>query len=1233
MAASDGTGRWAQYIGRLAPFRLPQSPRQPQSWRPLALRPPYLVSLISLILMMLLALEALRQYSNREGGLVFFAYTEDVSAVQSFAYNYLPIIVSLVLSLVWTVTDFDVLRLEPYFQLSRPEGAPATVLFINYNFGQTILTPINAAIRRHWAVLWISFVTLSIRIILPALQSTVLELREVTVVDHGSIKSWPNLVDLRTQANWMATQANNTLDSVLSSNEQMRRSRSSKYAVAPVEISDSDHEESTIWTLDQTLYWAQLDCQNVPIEDKLTVAIHDPEASYPTMSWNATGINLNDTYGGATKCALDFQYDTVFFSTSDYMQVRYWEPVITATAKEAYPNRTQAFTASGCDPYDLYGILIGVNVTTSESNSTKYSASGLAFACDIIYQKAEALVSMHSNSSIISIEVDRATTRVLTPAEFNIRHFQALLSQRAPYTSDMLFIRENPTTGTRTVTELPIISQELGDFQPVVVLDTSNIMTEAEFASKVERDVKQTFVLTLSRLFDPDRSPITISAARFSNQVAIAIVDFAALWSELILGLAAFTAFYLLFIHRARHLFLQSDPGSIGAMCSITADIFHPSNILAEPVVEFHQFSTRQLRRIFKNARCYWRPGPSGNRLEILAEDGSPVQLQENLKTRADPMPHFLMIPVFLIEFLALAAVIILIGLVVSSLLRDGRFRHLNQSDSSSFQVVLSFLPSVVASSVGALCTSIHRNLSVLEPWVHLQRGNASARTSLSLNYSSQSPIAIFFKAIRDRHALLCLVSVACVVNMALTVVAGGLFTQQLTTSTLDTNDLTMNYSQSTFWQTDFAAQFTEYDLIQTSITSGVSMLSWTSPNQSFVPIHVNDRSPDVTYGASTLGVGTELKCHPLSSDALVYDKSTASHSWRYALFENSSIECMAHMPALKSREEGIALSIHFLSPDEVDESDICQTSTVLVVGRWNYLPDTAITDNNTIALHCEPRTRLQQYSILFDQKGQIGWHQPVRNTTITQGTMYDNATVSLGQFNKAFAAIPSNYVGNTTMQKGTYNISSYDWAGFLVARLYQREDPEFISLDSGLLSNMTQTVYQWVYSTYFTIWRDIYLDPLTDPVPAANATITRSTWCMVPSGPSLAIALAIIIFDAIVVLLVFGTRRGRFRGPRMPRSIGAIIPWISHSQMLHDFTDTHTWSNAQRHAHLTALNKRYAFRMFMGADNRWRFAVDQESEDTKLTDSPPGSPDGEVDKAASIQLQEIRNSPPPPQN
>jgi hypothetical protein len=78
--------------------------------------------------------EALRQYSNRNSGLVFFQDPDDVSNSQSFAYNYIPVIIGLVLSTLWPFINFDVLCLEPCFQISCLEGYPAMVLFINYNF-------------------------------------------------------------------------------------------------------------------------------------------------------------------------------------------------------------------------------------------------------------------------------------------------------------------------------------------------------------------------------------------------------------------------------------------------------------------------------------------------------------------------------------------------------------------------------------------------------------------------------------------------------------------------------------------------------------------------------------------------------------------------------------------------------------------------------------------------------------------------------------------------------------------------------------------------------------------------------------------------------------------------------------------------------------------------------------------------------------------------------------------
>ncbi|KAF4264697.1 hypothetical protein KXV22_001977 [Aspergillus fumigatus] len=1200
------------------------SPRSTPGWRPFALRPTYLSILGILMLIMLAVLEALRRYTDRYGGLVFYQDTTNLSSPATFAYNYVPVIVALILVTSWSFIDFDVLRLEPYFQLSRPEGTPATTLFINYNFGQSFLTPLTSAKRGHWVVLLVSLLTVLMRIFLPALQSAVFELREISILSDETMRTWPNLVDLDSQARWIVAQEKNNWDfSTLSAGSPFQKTRSAKYAVAPVEIPTDDFRESTVWTLNQTIYWSELSCQDVMVNESLEVFANETTDGLPIISWNVKGVQLQQQ-GQDQRCTLDFQYSNIFFPSSDYVQIRYWEPVWT-------DNVSQSFFYDSCNPFDLYGILIGVNATRATDldaddmslSGVTFASSATLFACNIDYRKADAKLQLHANSSITSVDVHPGTTTVLTDDQFNIDEFQGFLSHRAPYTSDMLFFRINKTSGEREVTELPIISQEIGDLEPVVVLDSSDVMTKEEFESKVTRGVKQTFLLTMGRLFNLDEAPAVVPATRLTRQVTLAVVDFAALWSEVILGLGVVVTLGLLHVYKNRENVLQSDPCSVAAMCSIVTDLFGPSNILADPRFEFHQYSTRQLRRLLRNCWLRWEPGPgpNGRRLAIVTSDGSPIQLDQQLRKRADPMPHFLVIPFFIIEFLLLAAVITAMSLVVASLTRDGKFRHLTQSDSSFFQVVLSVLPSIVASAVGSLCTSIHRNVSILEPWVHLQRGRATAEDSLSMNYSSQTPLAVLVKAARHRHILLLLISVACVANTALTVVAGGLFTQQMTSSSLPTSSLATNYSSAVFQQTDFAADFTEYDIIQTSITTGVSILPWTSANRSFVPITIKDPDSDALYGANTLGIGADLACEELSiADSLVVNPQNGSAYWEYQTFDDPSRHCKVDMSMLQHPHENITLSIHFLSP-VVTEDDTydCQTSTVVVLGRWNYTAGSPITDKNTIALHCEPRIKLENYSITFDTKGQIQDLSPIAGTAITSGPMYDNATISLGQFNKVFAAIPQSYISNSTYDRKTY-ITSYDWAGFLVARLYRRRDPGFMALNPDDLMDMSRIVYQWVYSTYFTIWRGIYLQPLDKPQAAPNSTVIYDTWTMEPSIPSLAIALMIIALDTLIVLIVFGTRRGRFKGPRVPRSIGAVMPWIAHSRMLEDFRGTYFWTSIQRRIHLDRLNKRYGFRMFLNADGHWRYAVDEEPPEDKAA----GEFEDQFKMSGAIQLRDL---------
>ncbi|RAL13899.1 DUF3433 domain-containing protein [Aspergillus homomorphus CBS 101889] len=1226
----------------------PDGPPRPQTtprgaWRPMALRPVFLSLITTIMFAMLITLEVLRRYCDQYGGLVFFSDTDDLSNMQSFAYNYVPIIAALALVTLWTFIDYDVLRLEPYFQIARPEGAPASVLFINYNFGQSFLTPLTSARRHHWIVLLVSVTTMLVRMFLPALQSTLLELREINILDDDEMQTWPKLLDLDHQAGWMFSQESNpntTLASVLTTNTQLRDSRSSSYAVAPVEISLEDRQENTVWTLNETIYWAQLSCGDVMIDNHLSVSVNDNSTYPPAVSWNVTDVKLPDLNGTDHGCILDFHYKNIYFDNTDYLQIRYWEPVWPNRSYHS-PDLSSAFTARGCEnPYDLYGIVLSVNATEVGAYSisemgSDFTSSATIFACKIDYRQATARLSMHANSSITNVTVFAETETALSDQTFNIHAFQGLLAQRAPYTGDMLFIENNQTSGDTTVTELPVISQNVRDLEPLLVLDASTIMTPDEFETKVTRGVIQTFVLTFARLFNPDQEPTSVPALRFSTQVTISVVAFAAWCSEIMLAFGIVLTVCLIYFYQSRPNILQSDPGSIGAMCSMLTDVFGPTNILADPQTEFHQFSTRQLRQILDNCRLQWQQGPEGPRLGIVTADGSPVTLPYQTRTRVDPMPHFLVVPIFIVEFLFLAAIITTMGLTVASLAHDGSFQHLTQHGSSFLQVVLSFLPSVVASSVGALCNSILRNISILEPWVHLQRGMATAQSSLSLNYGSQNPWAVFRKAVQDRHVLLGLVSFTCIANVVLTIVAGGLFTQQLTASSLPSKSLYANYSQSHFRQTEFAADFTEFDLIQTSVTSGVPLLSWMAANYSFLPIRNTSPNPDVLYGATTLGIGAELDCVPLSVKESMRQTGNTQY-WVYHPFNNATRECTVNMTGLARPHEAIALSIHFLSPSSHSDRDQCQESTFLVVGRWNYTAGSTFTSDNTIALHCEPKVQMQNFSVTFDQRGQICDVDPIPHTSITSGTMFENATAAMGQFNKIFAAIPQSFVGEEPGRNGSY-VSSYDWAGFLVARLYKQDQNHILPLQIQPLMEHSKAVYQWVYTTYFSVWRDMYLLPLKEPLPAANATVISNTWAMVPSVPSLAIALVLIALDTVMVLVVFGTRRGRFRSPRMPRSIGAIIPWIANSRMLGDFTNTYAMSSSQRREHSVRLNKRYGFRTFLQQDGRWRYAVDEEPpaiDGKPPAAEAPGPAAPPVDEAKGpevIELQPMGEPETPP--
>lgn len=124
-----------------------ERPVEASSWKPVTLRPPFLLSIVAITLGFIALLEFLSQRSRMHGGIAFAQ--DQFSPAATFAYLYLPTMIAVLYSILWSWVDLDTKRLEPYFQLSRPEGADRTnSLALNYPFDFVAYAPFKAIRRR-----------------------------------------------------------------------------------------------------------------------------------------------------------------------------------------------------------------------------------------------------------------------------------------------------------------------------------------------------------------------------------------------------------------------------------------------------------------------------------------------------------------------------------------------------------------------------------------------------------------------------------------------------------------------------------------------------------------------------------------------------------------------------------------------------------------------------------------------------------------------------------------------------------------------------------------------------------------------------------------------------------------------------------------------------------------------------------------------------------------------------
>ncbi|KAG0135488.1 hypothetical protein HOY82DRAFT_498991 [Tuber indicum] len=156
------------------------------NWKPVSMRPWFIASLLLCSLALMACVETLYQFSDRglirgngrKGIISFKRVDQDLTMVGFAMWKYLPTLIAVIYGILWKITDTEVKRTEPYYQLSKGSNGAlaASTLNIEYQTFWSLLVPVAAIQHRQWLVVASSVASLLAFALVPVLLSAFIEI-------------------------------------------------------------------------------------------------------------------------------------------------------------------------------------------------------------------------------------------------------------------------------------------------------------------------------------------------------------------------------------------------------------------------------------------------------------------------------------------------------------------------------------------------------------------------------------------------------------------------------------------------------------------------------------------------------------------------------------------------------------------------------------------------------------------------------------------------------------------------------------------------------------------------------------------------------------------------------------------------------------------------------------------------------------------------------------------------
>ncbi|KAF2125447.1 hypothetical protein P153DRAFT_425843 [Dothidotthia symphoricarpi CBS 119687] len=1238
---------------RLSIFALNENNTASKQWKPPALRTPVLVIAILICWSLIAVLQIFLTKSLRDGGIIFAPRVSDLPLSQSFVYLYFPTIVAVLFSIYWAWIDLETKRMEPFYQLSKENGALGRdSLLLQYPFDFLPLVPIKALRDRHWPVFWASFAVLLVTWGIVPTQAGIFSTKIITRTTTLPFARSTSFVPASKQTSTLPLTYAQSTYAIATLNETLTQYMARNYTLAPFQPASkglNDMPSYGNWTAPTTMYSVQLYCQVASQGSSLYGGFYANSTNGCAFSMALTG-NLTKGANNAN--------DPEVLENKEYtaMYVGYWNTLGFADYSLDY--------ACPAESNHTFYAAFQRNKARVEDPPNNVTA---IFCWPTYYQQRVNATVSAVGLNVLDVN-PVGEKQPLQDGLFNTTWFESLMSSgslSSEVRGDVLPSKATPKyleTIAGTNLSLSTGPQGGGIVQPMVGMAVAvgnrplADYLDWQVLSKSYADAyRLMFARAMREILDENYATVeNVTGQVQATTEAVVLEPLFVYIVEGLLGVVSLAIMALIYLSLTRTKNLRSSPSTIASIMGLVAD----NQPLLSDFQDLDCCTTDGMKAVLSHKR--YKLVDDGSRTGIIELDQAPDSDNESqvptiLSQRRDTLSDIAK-PVRPVEFslwVAFPVVSLFIGLAVLlvTVFVKARLQGLPLPSSSSIveNIIENYIPTVIATLIEPIWVLINRLLCMLQPIEELRDCNARAKKSIDCDYSSLPPQLVLFKALRSRHFVLAAVCTMALFANLLAVAFAGLF-QQETIDMRYATELYLPYqlkfvsingdvgpiAGSDFGSTESSGAYQggtgedQFLIAESNYTQGTPLPAWTDDKMFYMPFFTE--GTNATNGsnveAQTQAFGAELDCIELDvgtnfEAALFVEDGGALPSLRPSINitiskDSKNVRCTNH--AFLELRQGpiretatcvtgpsaaeLTISLEPRTNATQEEREACMESFVL---GWIRDPqrscpgdkDMKFDKQNSIWIQCRPRWITGNSTILVNDDGRL--QRKAENSVLDDKTKENISHV--------FSNDPVNLAGqsNRYMFKGDspgWHNDSFadDFMNYFIIRSGNN------SLESNRLVNPKQGVPTFgeiidplnkAYSNLFAIWLGTNKNKLfvaydKEKSPVEKSWRIESERRLFVSTPMFAISEGILCIYAIVAIIVYMRRPGQYL-PRLPTSIASIIALFAASTAIQDMRDTSYLDKKGRARHLEDLDSRYGYGSFIGwGDGRVHIGVEK---------------------------------------